>query len=185
MRFKSIAGADVSYKGGEAVSAIAVLSYPELRVVDKVVLKLDTPFPYIPGYFFLREMKPIITVYKRLNKTPDCLLVDGHGFAHPTFRGLASRIGERLKIPTIGCAKSLLVGEYKNLKQRKGSTSPIIFNNITIGCAVRTKINVKPLFVSVGYRISLEMACALVLLCSKGYRIPEPLRYAHHLSKTG
>ncbi len=185
MRFKSIAGADVAYKGGEAVSAIVILSYPEFKLIDKAVLKLNTPFPYIPGYFFLRELKPIIAVYERLSKSPDCLLIDGHGFAHPTFKGLACRIGEELKIPTIGCAKSLLVGRYKGLKEERGSTSPIIFNNRTVGYAVRTRTDVKPVFVSVGYGISLKRACWVVLQCSKGYRIPEPLRYAHHLSKVG
>lgn len=185
MRFKSIAGADVAYKGNIARAAIAILSFPELEFLNWAVREMEVFSDYIPGRFFLREMDPILKAFRRLKEAPNCLLIDGHGRAHPKRRGLACRIGEKLKIPTIGCAKSLLVGRYKDLKREKGATSPVIFNNRTVGYAVRTRTGVKPVFVSVGYGVSLKRACRVVLQCSKGYRIPEPLRYAHHLSKLG
>jgi deoxyribonuclease V len=118
-----------------------------------------------------------------LKRTPDVILVDGQGIAHPKKLGIASHIGALLDMPTIGCAKSRLVGEYKEPKPRRGSRSALKYNGETVGSVLRTRDGVRPLFVSPGHRIDLDSCIKLVLGCTRGYRIPEPLRRADFLSK--
>ncbi len=180
-----IAGVDVSVnRPGEATAAAVVLSYSELNVVESAVAKGKVNFPYIPGLLSFREVPLTLEVCKKLTSSPDLVMVDGQGIAHPRRLGLASHLGLFLKVPTIGCAKSPLFGKYQLPSDAQGS-----YNEITdgegnvIGAVLRTKFGVKPLFISVGHKIGLVSAIHWVLQCCRGYRLPEPTRLAHLASK--
>ncbi|RME69478.1 MAG: endonuclease V [Nitrospirae bacterium] len=178
-----IAAVDVSYQKSLAFCGVVLMKSPELEVVQEIVHKSEVSYPYVPGYLYLREGPVMVQALKKLNKVPDVVLVDGQGTAHPRGYGLACYVGERTGLPTIGCAKSRLVGEYEEPGQEKGSWSPLYYEGRVVGAVVRTRTGVRPVFVSPGYGISLEKSIEVVLSCSK-YRIPEPLRLADHLSRT-
>jgi deoxyribonuclease V len=179
-----IAGADVHFPAKErARAAIAILSYPELRVVESSVYEGPCTFPYVPGLLSFREIPPLLEAWKRLEAAPDIILCDGQGIAHPRGLGLASHFGLVLGVPTVGCAKSPLYGTFKEPKPARGSTSPIKNpSGETIGAVVRTRDRTRPLYVSVGHRISLRKAISVVLAASNRFRIPEPIRAAHHIA---
>lgn len=176
-----IAGVDISTrKTGElATGAAVVLSYPELRVVETEVVQERLDFPYIPGYLSFREAPIILSALERLTLTPDLILVDGQGIAHPRRFGLASHLGLFLDTPTIGCAKSLLCGSHDVPGDKPGEYAEITDNGEIIGAALRTKHGVKPVYVSVGHKIDLRSAIKQVMNCCRGYRLPEPTRLAH------
>lgn len=176
-----IAGVDISTrKTGElATGAAVVLSYPELRVVETEVVQERLDFPYIPGYLSFREAPIILSALERLTLTPDLILVDGQGIAHPRRFGLASHLGLFLDTPTIGCAKSLLCGSHDVPGDKPGEYAEITDNGDIIGAALRTKHGVKPVYVSVGHKIDLRSAIKQVMNCCRGYRLPEPTRLAH------
>lgn len=176
-----IAGADISIRKNReiATGAVVVLSYPEMVLVEKQVVEDSLDFPYIPGYLSFREAPLILTACRRLRITPDLLLVDGQGIAHPRRCGLASHLGLFLDIPTIGCAKSLLCGNHEAPGDEPGSIAEIRDNGETIGVALRTKLRVKPIYVSIGHRINLQTAIDWVMKCCHEYRLPEPTRLAH------
>lgn len=180
-----VAGLDVSVNKENEASAVAVvLSYPELNVVETSVVNGKIDFPYVPGLLSFREVPLTLAACEKLTLTPDLVLVDGQGIAHPRRIGLASHLGLFLNIPTIGCAKSLLYGKYQEPGINQGSYSEIIANGgDVIGGALRTKTGVKPVFVSIGHRIDLISAIHWVLKCVRGYRLPEPTRLAHQISK--
>ncbi len=176
-----IAGADISVSKaqGIATGAVVVLNYPELRLVETKVVSGKLDFPYIPGLLSFRESPLTLAACERLTITPDLILVDGQGIAHPRRMGLASHLGLFLNTPTIGCAKSLLCGRHGVPGEKLGSYAEVVDEGETIGVALRTKLGVKPVYVSIGHKVDLQTAIYWVLECCRGYRIPEPTRLAH------
>jgi len=180
-----IAGLDVSINSKrEAVAVAVVLNYPELKVVESITVKGNVDFPYLPGLLSFREVPLTLKACEGLKSEPDLMMVDGQGIAHPRRMGLASHIGLFLDLPTIGCAKSHLYGKYQEPGLECGESSKIIGDDgEVIGAVVRTKTGVKPLFVSTGHKIDLSDSVFWVLKCCQGYRLPEPTRLAHLVSK--
>ncbi|WP_292517128.1 deoxyribonuclease V [Methanoculleus sp.] len=176
-----VAGVDASYaKGSDEIHAVVVvLRYPDLGVVERVSASAATSFPYIPGLLTFREGPALVEAFKRTRSEPDLVFFDGQGIAHPRGLGIASHMGVLLDRPTIGVAKSLLVGTAAEPEVARGSTAPILRDGETIGMAVRTKEKTKPVYVSVGHRVALSQAVDLVLATARGYRLPEPTRQAH------
>lgn len=176
-----IAGMDISAPDARGIArgAVVILRYPELSVAEVEVAEGTLTFPYIPGLLSFRESPLILAACERLCKVPDLVLVDGQGVAHPRRFGLASHVGLFLDLPTIGCAKSILCGEHQPLDEEVGSHAELVDNGEVVGAALRTKSGMKPIYVSVGHKISLAAALRWVLNCCRGHRIPEPLRLAH------
>ncbi len=176
-----IAGVDISAgkKDGMATGAVVVLQYPELRVVEIKIAQGRLDFPYIPGLLSFRESPLTLAACQKLTITPDLILVDGQGIAHPRRLGLASHLGLFLNTPTIGCAKSILCGNHEAPRIEPGSYAEIADRGETIGAALRTKLEVKPVYVSIGHKVDLQTAIYWVLKCCRGYRLPEPTRLAH------
>lgn len=179
-----VAGADVSFSKGsnDVFAAVVVLSYPELAVVEERGVAARATFPYVPGFLSFREGPAVIEALEQLNTEPDVIIFDGQGVAHPRGLGIASHVGVLLDKPTIGCAKSVLVGKYSEPGPERGSISPLTKDGMTLGVALRTRARVAPVFVSVGHRVDLITAAELVLSCAPRYRLPEPTRRAHILS---
>ena len=182
-----VAGTDVHFPAKGAVrGAVVVLAYPGLEIVESSVFEGPCDFPYVPGLLSFREIPPLLEAWRRLRLTPDCILCDGQGIAHPRGLGLASHFGLVLGIPTIGCAKSPLFGRYDEPGPNRGDEAPITDpKGRRIGSVVRTRDRTEPLYVSVGHLVSLKKAVSIVLSCTGRFRIPEPLRAAHHLAGTG
>jgi deoxyribonuclease V len=178
----TVAGVDVSYREiGRA--AIAVFSFPDLTLIEQVIATKEAPFPYVPGLLAFREGPVALAALERLRIRPDVLLFDAQGYAHPRRLGLARHLGAYLDQPSIGCAKSRLIGAYEDPGSEPGAWSPLMDGGEEIGRVVRTKARTNPLFVSVGYRITLPLAVEIVLRCTRGYRLPEPTRIADRLAK--
>jgi deoxyribonuclease V len=178
----TVAGIDASYKENSGRAAIVVLSFPDLRVVDSAVAYRPSVFPYVPGLLSFREGPVVIAAMERLKVRPDLLMFDGQGYAHPRRLGLASHMGVYLGMPSLGCAKSRLIGRYEEPGPNAGDSSPLTDHGEVIGTALRSKLRTNPLFISVGYRIDLPTAVEVVLRCLRGYRLPEPTRAAHTLA---
>lgn len=176
-----IAGVDISVNriNQEAVAAVAVLSYPGLALEEVSVFKGKPEFPYIPGLLTFREAPLIVEAYSKLRVIPDLVMVDGQGIAHPRRIGIASHLGLLLDKPTIGCAKSRLIGVFEPTGERAGSFSELKDGDEVIGVVLRTRDKVKPLFISIGHMVDLPTAIEWVLACCNGYRLPEPSRLAH------
>lgn len=176
-----IAGVDISVGKAQemATGTVVVLSYPELRLIETQAVHGRLDFPYIPGLLSFRESPLTLAACERLSITPDLVLVDGQGVAHPRRFGLASHLGLFLDIPTIGCAKSLLCGSHKEPGAEPGSYAEIIDKGETIGAALRTKPGTKPVHISIGHKVDLPTAIYWVMKCCRGYRLPEPTRLAH------
>jgi deoxyribonuclease V len=176
-----VAGVDVGFPGGGDVTraAIAVLSFPELQVVEIAQAEIPTTFPYIPGLLSFRETPAVLAAFERLTARPDLLVVDGQGYAHRRRFGIACHLGVLLDIPSIGSAKSLLVGRPGPLAEERGATAPMIDRREVVGMAVRTRQRVNPVYVSIGHRIDLPTAVRYILDCCTRYRLPEPQRHAH------
>ena len=176
-----IAGADISGERAqrEATGAVVVLRYPELSPVETKVVTSKLDFPYIPGLLSFRESPLILAACEQLSITPDLLLVDGQGIAHPRRFGLASHLGLLLDLPAIGCAKSRLCGTHTTPGAEAGSYTELVDGGEVIGVALRTKLGVKPIYVSIGHKIGLQTAVHWVMNCCRGYRLPEPTRLAH------
>ena len=177
----SIAGADISYSKGSDLffTSVVLFSYPSLSVIEEQFSVGDAPFPYIPGLLSFREGPALLAAFAALRETPDCVIFDGQGIAHPRGMGLASHMGIILDIPAIGCAKKRLVGRYDEAGPTKGDYSYLTHDEKIIGAVLRTKAKVKPVFISQGFRISLKTAVEVALSCCRGYRLPEPVRLAH------
>ncbi len=173
-----VAGIDVSVRGGLARSAVVVLRLPELDVVEQVLAERPVTFPYVPGLLSFREAPVILDALERLENTPQVLMFDGQGIAHPRRLGIASHLGVVLDHPSIGCAKSRLTGAYTDPAPQRGSRTWLRDGEELIGAVLRTRDRVKPVFVSIGHRVSLDTAVDLVLRCGGGYRLPEPTRRA-------
>lgn len=176
-----IAGVDISVNRaqGMATGVAVVLDYPELRLVEVKIASAKLDFPYVPGLLSFREAPLTLAACQRLTLTPDLILVDGQGIAHPRRMGLASHLGLFLNTPTIGCAKSLLCGQHEEPGDKLGSYTEVVDGGETIGAALRTKLGTKPIYVSIGHKVDLQAAIYWVLECCRGYRLPEPTRLAH------
>jgi len=176
-----IAGVDISVdKGaGTGTGAVVVLSYPELKVIETRVVTDRLEFPYVPGLLSFREAPLILAACESLVVTPDLVIVDGQGIAHPRRMGLASHLGLFLDVPTVGCAKSRLCGHHEEPGTEAGSCADLLDGDEVIGAVLRTRMGVKPVYVSIGHRVDLASAVHWVLACCRGYRLPEPSRLAH------
>ena len=177
-----VAGVDLSPTdaNGEAAAAAVLLELPPLRIVEARLHRGRPAFPYVPGLLSFREAPLVLGALAMLSQTPDAILVDGHGLAHPRRFGLACHVGLLTDTPTIGCAKSILRGRPEGAPEpQHGSHVPLVDRGEVVGAAVRTRASANPIYVSVGHRVSLERAVELTLACCKGYRMPEPTRLAH------
>jgi deoxyribonuclease V len=176
-----IAGIDVSVarysKSGRA--SVVILDNPSMVPVEACHAEGTLHFPYVPGYLSFRETPLIMEAWQKLSLRPDLVIVDGQGVAHPRRFGVASHLGLLLDIPTIGCAKSRLIGEYSCIAEEAGAHSLLIDKGEIIGAAVRTRKSVNPLYISIGHKIDLENSIHWVLNCCRGFRLPEPTRLAH------
>jgi deoxyribonuclease V len=178
---RTVGGLDVHAGRG----AVAVLTFPDLQRVGGAIAECPVSFPYLPGLLSFREMPVLLAAIERLNVLPDLFLCDGHGLAHPRGFGIACHLGLWLERPTIGCAKSRLCGHHADPGPERGATAPLFSGQQVIGMVVRTRRNVKPVYVSVGHLIDLDDAVQVTLECAPRYRLPEPLRIAHTVAKTG
>ena len=176
----TVAGIDIGLKKDIARASVVVLSFPELQVIDIEVAECPVRFSYIPGLLSFREIPPLLVAFARLKTEPDLVIVDGQGIAHPRRFGLASHLGLILDKPTIGCAKSRLCGRYEEPEQEQGAYTYLTDKGEVIGAIVRTRINVRVVYVSIGHRISLDSARTWTLACCRGYRLPETTRCAHN-----
>jgi len=178
-----IAGVDAAFTDSSVIASACLYLYPEIEFLHSAVIERKITFPYVPGFLTFREGPAIIEAIKGLRPRVDLLIFDGQGIAHPRGIGLASHIGVILNIPSIGCAKSRLVGSYKEPKDKRGSSSPLIYDSKIVGSVLRTRQGVKPLFISPGHLIDIKSAKEIVLRASIKYRIPEPQRCAHILAE--
>lgn len=185
-----IAAADVAFvdrpyrrRPSLARAAVVLLSYPALEPVEHYVIEAPTEFPYVPGLLSFREIPVLAQAFEFVRATPDLLLVDGQGRAHPRRFGLACHLGLLLDLPTIGVAKSRLIGEHAEPGPRRGASAPLAHDGELIGTVLRTRDSVKPVYVSAGHRISLRSAAEWTFRLCTRYRLPEPIRLADRLSK--
>ena len=174
-----VGGVDISIKNNHAVAAVVVLRLSDLALVDVATVDHPVQFPYVPGLLSFREIPPILAALTDLSVEPDLLLLDGQGVAHPRRCGLASHLGVILDKPTIGCAKSRLIGDHDEPDYEAGCYVDLVDGDELVGAVLRTRTNVKPIYVSVGHRVELPWAIDLVWRCCAGFRLPEPTRLAH------
>ncbi|NER81621.1 MAG: deoxyribonuclease V [Leptolyngbya sp. SIO1D8] len=179
-----VAGVDVGFEAGGTITraAVVVLAFPSLALVDSALVKRPTTFPYIPGLLSFREIPAILDALGQLTETPDLILCDGQGIAHPRRVGIASHLGLILNCPTIGVAKSRLIGTHDEVPPEKGSWVPLSDQGECIGAVLRSRTNTKPLYISPGHKISLATALDYVQRCTPKYRLPETTRLADRLA---
>lgn len=184
---RHVAGVDVGFERDGAVTraAVAVLDFPGLEPADFAVARRPTRFPYVPGLLSFREIPAALEALAGLRVRPDLVLCDGQGIAHPRRVGLASHLGLAADLPSIGVAKTRLIGSHGEVPERKGGWAPLLDDGEVIGAVLRTRLGVKPLYVSPGHRVCLETAIAFVMACVTRYRLPETTRYAHRLASGG
>jgi deoxyribonuclease V len=176
---RHVAGADVSTQGDRAYATVVVLEFPSLSPVEVQGFEATLEFPYVPGLLSFREIPSVAGALEKVETAVDALILDAQGLAHPRRMGLASHLGLLLDVPTVGCAKSLLVGSYEEPGEEKGSATDLVHRGEVVGRVVRTRSRVSPIFVSVGNRVDLDSAVELVLACCTRYRLPETTRRAH------
>lgn len=181
---RHVAGVDVGFEQGGQVTraAVAVLGYPGLEPVDSAVARLPTCFPYVPGLLSFRELPAVLAAIEGIKVRPDVYLCDGQGLAHPRRFGIACHLGVLLDAPSIGVAKTRLIGSHAEPPQAKGGWTPLMDGDEVIGAVLRTRAGVRPVYVSIGHRVCLDTAIRLVLACTKRYRLPETTRLAHRLA---
>jgi len=179
-----VAGVDVGFEDGGRTTraAVAVLSFPELQLIEGVIARRPTSFPYIPGLLSFREIPAVLQAFDRLTHRPDLLLCDGQGIAHPRRLGIASHLGLLLDLPSIGVAKKRLLGSHAALPETKGSWVELRDGEEIIGVVLRSRTGVKPLYISGGHRVGTDSARRLTLACITRYRLPETTRWAHRLA---
>ena len=178
---KLIAGCDSSFIGEDRIlSAFVLLTYPELELVEKVYHVGAVELPYIPGFLAFREAPNLLKAYEKLQQKPDLIMVDGHGISHPRRLGIATHLGIHLNKPTMGVAKKVLVGKYKEPDITKGSISPLVYKDEVIANVLRTKDKVKPVFISPGHLMDLVSATTIAMACAIKHKLPEPTRLADH-----
>jgi deoxyribonuclease V len=181
-RVTTVCGLDVGIRGDRATASCVVMRFPELEIIEERVESSSLTFPYIPGLLSFREIPALVPALESVRREPDLILVDGQGIAHPRRLGLAAHLGILLDRPVIGCAKSRLTGRYEELGVERGDWAYLRDGDEVIGAVLRTRRNVRPLFVSIGYGIALHSAVHYVLKCCTRYRITEPVRRAHRLA---
>lgn len=179
-----VAGVDVGFTESGTITraAVAVLSFPNLQLQEYALAYRPTTFPYVPGFLSFREVPAVLEALEKLSITPDLILCDGQGIAHPRKFGIACHLGVLTNIPAIGVAKSLLVGKHSELSEQRLAWQPLIYRGETIGAVLRTRTGVKPVYVSSGHRVSLTTAIDYVLRCTTKYRLPETTRWADKLA---
>lgn len=182
-KVRYVAGTDLSCsrRNKTAWAGVVVLTYPGLKPLDARVSTGTVHFPYVPGLLSFREIPLLLNALEDLRFNPDVILCDGQGIAHPRGMGLASHLGILTDKSTIGCAKSRLVGTFSQVERERGNYSPLIYKGKTVGAVLRTRTDVKPVFVSPGSGITLSQSIEIILRCSGRFRIPEPVRLAHLL----
>ena len=175
-----IGGADVGFEqeGEVTRAAIVLLAYPSLELVEYQVARVATTMPYIPGFLSFRETPALLAAWQQLAQKPDLLFVDGHGISHPRRLGVASHFGLLMDVPTIGVAKKRLCGQFMLPGDEPGALAPLMDKNEQLAWVWRSKARCNPLFVSTGHRVALDSALTWVQRCIKGYRLPEPTRWA-------
>ncbi|MFL5801139.1 MAG: deoxyribonuclease V [Roseiflexaceae bacterium] len=189
----SVAGVDAGYEGDPtgpegqtlARAAVVVLAYPSLEPIDYAVARRPAPFPYIPGFLSFREAPAVLAALDELRVRPDLLICDGQGIAHPRRMGIAAHVGVLTGLPSIGCAKSLLVGHHGPVPDERGAAVPLVHRGEQVGVVLRTRVGVKPVYISIGHRISLPTAIDIVMSCVTKYRLPETTRAADGLASHG
>jgi deoxyribonuclease V len=181
---RTVAGVDIGFAENYTITraAVAVLTFPDLQLCDQAIIQRPTAFPYVPGLLSFREAPAALEALAKLSVQPDLLLCDGQGRAHPRRFGLACHLGLLCDIPSIGVAKSRLVGEHEGVGEQRGSRQPLMHDGEVIGMVLRTRANVKPLYISIGHRISLATAVEYALRCAPKYRLPETTRWADRLA---
>jgi deoxyribonuclease V len=179
-----VAGVDVGFEDGGRTTraAVAVLNFPGLELAESAIVRSPTRFPYVPGLLSFREAPAVLDALQRLKAAPDLILCDGQGIAHPRRLGIASHIGLLANIPAIGVAKTRLIGKHEEVPNERGAWVPLTDRGETIGAVLRTRKDVKPLYISIGHRVSLESALRWVMACLTRYRLPETTRWAHRLA---
>lgn len=183
-KVRLVAGVDVSYEkhGDRFYAGVVVLTFPDLEPVEEQTAIATVSFPYIPGLLSFRELPVLLAAFRKLEVQPDLVLVDGQGIAHPRRFGLACHLGLWLDLPTIGCAKSRLVGEGEEPGIEAGSHEPLVDGDKVIGALLRTRTGVRPMYISPGHGVDMALAVDWALRCCRGYRLPEPTRQAHLLT---
>ncbi len=183
-RVRLVAGADIAVckTGGRLVGAVVVLGLPDLVTIEERTAVVPLTFPYVPGLLSFREIPAVLACLQKLRSPFDVLLCDGQGIAHPRRFGLASHLGVLLQTPTIGCAKSRLVGEHREVRAARGDQVPLRHEGRPVGCVLRTRAGVKPIFLSPGHLVDTRSSRRIVLACCSLYRLPEPTRRAHLLA---
>jgi deoxyribonuclease V len=178
---RMVAGADISFdRGSDTVFAgVVVLDLRSGEAVERVGVRTEARFPYVPGLLSFRETPPLLEAWSKLSAAPDALICDGQGRAHPRRFGIACHLGLLLNLPTVGCAKRILVGQHEPVGEQQGDWSPLVHRGETVGAALRLKAGVTPVYVSVGHRCDLASAVGLVLRCAGPTRVPETTRHAH------
>jgi deoxyribonuclease V len=181
---RTVAGVDVGFEDHNTVTraAVAVLDFPRLTIRDRLLVRRPTRFPYIPGLLTFRELPAVLDAFAQLSMMPDLVIYDGQGIAHPRRFGIAAHLGVWLDLPVIGAAKSRLIGTHDPVPPERGAWCPLYDRGEIIGAALRTRAHTRPLYISVGHRISLETAIQYVLACTPRYRLPETTRAAHALA---
>jgi deoxyribonuclease V len=177
---RHVAGADVSTQGDMAYATVVVLDFPGLSTVEVQGFEVPLRFPYVPGLLSFRELPSVVGALEKVETDVDALILDAQGIAHPRRMGLASHLGIFLDVPTVGCAKSLLVGSFQEPGREKGSATDLVHRGEVVGKVLRTRDGVSPVYVSVGNGIDLASSVELVLACCTRYRLPETTRQAHN-----
>ena len=180
---KMVAGADVSYdKATDRVfAAVILMTLPRLEIIEMQTCVDKAAFPYIPGLLTFREAPPLLRAFAKIKNEPDVVIIDGQGIAHMRGIGIASHIGLSLRVPTVGCAKSRLVGEHNDVEHIRGRRVPLRYDGRVVGSVLCTRDGTKPLYVSPGHLADIPSSVRLILRCTRGYRVPEPIRAAHYL----
>ncbi|MCX8023156.1 MAG: endonuclease V, partial [Syntrophorhabdaceae bacterium] len=178
-----VCGLDAAFSGSYVYGCASLFTFPEMEHIEDSLSEMEVRFPYVPTFLSFREGEALIEAIEGLRETPDILLFDGHGIAHPRSLGIASHIGVLLDTPSIGCAKERLIGVYEEPPIPKGSFSYLYHRKTVVGAVLRTVKGVKPLFISPGHLIDIDSAIEIVMGTIKGFRIPEPIRRAHTMAR--
>ncbi|MFF4621321.1 endonuclease V [Nonomuraea jabiensis] len=182
--FSLVAGLDVHYHGEDALTAaVVVLDAGTMATVEEVTVRGRVAFPYVPGLFAFRELPALVEALERLTVTPDLLVCDGYGLAHPRGFGLACHLGVLTGLPALGVGKTPFVGTHEPPGPERGDWTPIVHEGAVVGRALRTQRAIKPVYVSQGHRISLDTVTDQVLRLAPRYRLPDPIRRADHLAR--
>lgn len=181
----TVTGLDVAYdeETGLIAAAAVTLATADFRVVEKRAVVSEVTFPYEPGLFAFRELPPLLDALRALERVPDLLVCDGHGLAHPRRFGLACHVGVVTGLPTLGVGKTRFIGEHGEPGRERGSSTPLVDGGEVVGTVLRTQAGVKPVYVSVGHKISLDHACRQVLSLCPEFRQPETTRHADRLAR--